>query len=138
MIRAGFVIGIGMMGFFDGILFHQILQIHRLITDIQYQTFAEGIFNAGIWVITLIGIFMLFKSETGFNIQTIKTKAFTGTLLMGGGFFLLAEGLINHQLLGIHHILPGTHQLIADMVYLGIGIALIILGYFLIRKKEEF
>ncbi|HCW19238.1 MAG TPA: hypothetical protein DHL02_15075 [Achromobacter sp.] len=51
---AGYLLGFGMGGFFDGILLHQILQWHHLLSglsaatlaDLRVQVVADGVFHA--------------------------------------------------------------------------------------------
>jgi uncharacterized membrane protein len=44
------------------------------------------------------------------------------------------EGLVDHQILGIHHVLPGNpHQFLFDMLFLATGFLLCIIGFCLIR-----
>lgn len=70
---AGMAIGIGMGGFVDGILFHQILQIHNILsarvpTDTLVGAKAnmvwDGIFHAGVWIATAVGIGLLWRAVT--------------------------------------------------------------------------
>lgn len=151
IIKAGIVLGIGMMGFFDGIIFHQVLQWHHLvcfteyckpntIVDLQLQNHQDGVFQFFMWIVVLVGAFMMFKAATHFNIRTsVGAKVFAGALLIGGGIFNFFEGLIDHQILGIHHVLPGPHQFTADMVFLASGIVLPLIGYLYIkRERAEF
>jgi hypothetical protein len=41
--------------------------------------------------------------------------------LMGWGLFNVIEGLIDHHLLGIHHVHPGDGQLAWDLAFLALG-----------------
>ena len=60
------LMGIGLGGFVDGIVLHQILQWHHLLTDegdfpmdtvagLEDNTLADGLFHAATWVFVLIG-----------------------------------------------------------------------------------
>jgi uncharacterized membrane protein len=50
---AGFLLGFSLAGFFDGILLHQVLQWHHLLSDVQLaalrdiraQLLADGLFH---------------------------------------------------------------------------------------------
>lgn len=70
LIVAGLLLGIGLGGFFDGILFHQILQIHNMLSNIYFpdtlakseiNIFWDGLFHAFTWLITLLGLFFLWQ-----------------------------------------------------------------------------
>src|SRR4051812_34845106 len=71
LIAAGVLIGAGMGGFVDGIVFHQILQYHNMLsarippTDLigaKVNMTYDGYFHAGVWVLTALGILLLFRA----------------------------------------------------------------------------
>lgn len=145
LIRAGIVLGIGLGGFFDGILLHQILGWHhvvcltetcqpRSVSELQWQTVQDGWFHLAMLVITTAGIALLFHAA-GRQPETWHRNALSGALIMGWGIFNLLEGLINHQLLGLHHVLPGhRHEFLFDMLFLLSGVVLIFGGRVLSRR----
>ena len=53
--------------------------------------------------------------------------------LMGWGLFNSVEGLVDHQLLGIHHVHPGVDELAWDLGFIGSGLALCLVGWLLLR-----
>jgi uncharacterized membrane protein len=146
LIAAGFLIGAGMLGgFVDGIFLHQILQWHHMITNVQpatnlssleRNTLDDGLFNLGSWIVTLTGIALLWRAG-GRSHVIWSSKVFGGSLLLGAGLFDLVEGLINHQILGIHHVKPGINQLAWDLGFLGFGITLIAVGLIMLRLGEK-
>ena len=61
LIAAGTLLGIGLGGFLDGILLHQILQWHNMLSSvvppidvvsIKYNMVWDGLFHAFTWVMT--------------------------------------------------------------------------------------
>jgi len=60
-----------------------------------------------------------------------STRTFVGSLALGWGLFNFIEGLVDHQLLGIHHVHPG--QLAWDLGFLALGLALSGSGWMLVR-----
>ena len=75
LIAAGTLMGIGMGGFVDGILFHQILQLHNMLSaklppdtlvNAKTNMVWDGLFHALTWVATAISIGML--------VECCKTK----------------------------------------------------------------
>ncbi|MFU0506593.1 DUF2243 domain-containing protein [Pseudaminobacter sp. NGMCC 1.201702] len=60
-IWAGYLLGFALGGFFDGILLHQILQWHHLLSlvdgvgDISNQVLFDGLFHALMYVIAAVG-----------------------------------------------------------------------------------
>jgi uncharacterized membrane protein len=63
------------------------------------------------------------------------TRRFVGDLLLGWGLFNLVEGLVDHQVLGIHHVREVQGWLGYDLAFLAAGgVALILTGLRLGRR----
>lgn len=55
----------------------------------------------------------------------------------GGEHFNFVEGLIDHQILGLHHVLPGhPQQFLFDMLFLFSGLLLVAIGSLMVRSKK--
>jgi uncharacterized membrane protein len=141
---AGLTIGIGMGGFVDGIVFHQIFQIHNMLSArIPTDTLVgakvnmvwDGLFHAVVWVATAIGIALLWKAVKRPDVL-LSGKAFFGSILLGFGLFNLVEGLIDHHILNVHHVYERLGQSIWDYVFLASGILLLLTGWLMIRKAK--
>ena len=138
---AGTVIGIGMGGFVDGILFHQIFQIHNMLSArIPTDTLVgakvnmvwDGLFHGVVWIATAIGIAMLWRAVKQADVL-LSGKALLGSILLGFGLFNLIEGIIDHHILHLHHVYEVMGQSVWDYVFLGSGVALIATGWLMIR-----
>jgi uncharacterized membrane protein len=148
LITAGFVLGIGMGGFVDGILFHQILQIHNMLSNIIFpdtvakidiNMFWDGLFDTFTWAMTLIGIILLWKVAKSERVPKL-THVFIGSLLIGFGTFNIIEGIIDHHLLKLHHVVQRVAypvQFYWDLAYLFFGIILLFLGYYVAYGKRQ-
>jgi uncharacterized membrane protein len=136
-LRAGILLGIGFGGFFDGILLHQILQWHHLLTStgdhpastvvgLEANTLADGLFHALTFVCSLAGLFMLWAAARRGTI--VAGRALVGAMLLGWGLFNLVEGLVDHQILTIHHV---NYENVAvwDVAFLVFGALLAIGGW---------
>jgi uncharacterized membrane protein len=146
IIRAGVITGIGIGGFFDGIVLHQILQWHHMLTsagyppntveNLQINTLADGLFHAVTWILTLIGIFLLWRA-----LQGVKGKfpvgLLTSTMLIGWGLFNLVEGIVDHYILQIHHVRSGPDQAIWDLAFLIWGALMVAGGWWLLRGQSR-
>ena len=142
--RAGLVLGLGLGGFADGIVLHQILQWHhmvcvtahcqpRSIEHLKQQNVQDGYFHLAVWVLTIIGVALLFQAGHHRVIRW-SGRALLGSMLAGWGAFNLIEGLIDHHVLGIHHVLPGSpNQLLADLLFLTSGVLGAIVGWLMAR-----
>src|SRR3954447_2199479 len=120
----GIVLGIGLGGFVDGIVLHQLLQWHHMLSSthwntstvggLEANTLADGLFHAAVWLTVVGGIWILWKRTSEWR-WAASGRALLGWMLVGWGFFNLAEGVIDHQLLGIHHVRSGAHHLAWDL-----------------------
>jgi uncharacterized membrane protein len=145
LIAAGILIGMGGAGFFDGIVLHQILQWHHMLTSVrpttplsnfEVNTLWDGLFHALDYALTVAGLVFLWRAASNPNIP-LSLKTFAGSLLTGAGSFNLIEGIINHHILGIHHVKPGPNQLAWDIGFLTLGAVLIAVGWIVLQTKQQ-
>jgi uncharacterized membrane protein len=144
LIAAAILLGIGLGGFFDGIVLHQILQWHHMVSTrtppdtlagLELNTLGDGIFHAATWVVTVAGVHALLSSN-GARHTAGGARTFVGGLLVGWGSFNLAEGLVDHHLLGLHHVRPGPDELMYDAGFLIWGAVMLMSGATLIRRAR--
>jgi uncharacterized membrane protein len=144
VLRAGIVLGIGLGGLFDGIVFHQILQWHHMLSgptppdtvpNLQLNTLADGLFHGATWVVTLAGVWLLLRA-TGGRRTGPGARALVGGLLAGWGLFNLVEGVVDHYVLGVHHVRPGPDQALYDAAFLAWGALFLAVGWWLNRSTR--
>ncbi|MEW4568469.1 DUF2243 domain-containing protein [Tautonia sp. JC769] len=145
LIAAGTLLGIGMGGFVDGILFHQILQLHNMLSarrpvvnlvNSEINMFWDGLFHALTWTMTALGIALLWRAGQRPEVPW-STRTFLGSLAFGWGLFNLVEGVIDHHLLHVHHVVESLGPSVWDLVFLASGLVLIALGGLLIRRDRH-
>lgn len=145
LIAAGTLMGIGMGGFVDGILFHQILQLHSMlsakfpqdtIVNIKTSMVWDGMFHLLTWVTTAISVKMLWDASKNRTVP-LSGINFWGALFIGWGIFNLIEGIIDHHILGIHHVVERYGLSIYDYIFLASGVVFIIFGLLLIRTGKK-
>ncbi|HEY9906040.1 MAG TPA: DUF2243 domain-containing protein, partial [Thermosynechococcaceae cyanobacterium] len=145
LILSGVLLGIGVGGFFDGIVLHQILQWHHMFTHVtsdqtvaglELNTLGDGLFHLFDWVMTLAGLVCLWRASGRSDVPH-STPVFVGAILIGAGLFNLVEGIIDHHLLQIHHVKPGVHQLAWDLGFLALGAGLVAIGWLLVQKGRS-
>ncbi len=139
------LLGIGLGGFFDGIVLHQILQWHHLVsqvyppddlTNLQLNTALDGAFHAVAWVVTLLGAVLVWRRMAETRARPAG-RVLLGGLLAGWGGFNLVEGVIDHHLLGLHHVRPGQDELLYDIGFLIWGAVMLAVGALLLRARPE-
>jgi uncharacterized membrane protein len=141
LIAPGTLLGVGLGGFLDGIVLHQILQWHNMLSSVvfptdlvtmKYNMVWDGLFHAFTWVMTVAGVALLWRAGQKPNVPW-STPTFVGSLCLGWGLFNLVEGILDHHLLGLHHVHPGPNQLAWDLGFLAFGALLVLVGWKLIR-----
>jgi uncharacterized membrane protein len=104
------LIGVGMGGFVDGIVLHQIVQWHNMLSNVvpphtmdhmRVNMTWDGLFHALTWVVTI-------------------------------------EGVIDHQILRIHNVREVPHATVYNLTFLAVGGVLFILfGWLLMRAGSR-
>jgi uncharacterized membrane protein len=134
----------------DGIVLHQILQWHHLLTSegsypattvagLEANTLADGLFHAATWLAVAVGLWLLFRRREATH-EPASGRALVGWMLVGWGAFNLAEGFVNHHLLGLHHVRDGANEMAWDFAFLVLGGFLVLVGWLLVdrRPRESF
>lgn len=139
----GTLAGAGLGGFFDGIVLHQILGWHHMVSSVyppttvaalELNTLGDGLFQAGTYLATLTGLLLLWSVARRRH-EVWPAGLLVGTLLLGFGLFNVVEGLINHHLLRLHHVRPGPFELAYDLAFLVWGALMILGGAWLVRTN---
>ncbi len=145
----GFILGLGLGGFIDGIVLHQVLQWHHMLTGtdaypsatlagLEANTLADGFFHLSTWILVAVATALIVRAWQRGELAP-PWRAHVGMLLAGWGVFNVAEGLIDHQLLGIHHVRDDLGAPLGwDLAFLAFGVALIAGGVALARSAERF
>lgn len=145
LITAGVLLGLGLGGFVDGIVLHQILQWHHMLSSVRPPTTIpemkinmvwDGLFDAATWIFTVLGIYLLWQAVKRDDVPRSSNTLF-GSILIGAGSFNVVEGIIDHQILGIHHVKPGANELIWDIGFIAFGAILVIVGWMLSKKDNN-
>lgn len=146
-IIAGILLGVGLGGFVDGIVLHQMLQWHHMLTatgdhpahtvgGLETNTLWDGLFHSFAWIATVCGLYTLWISapihRPGWG------WALVGLLAVGWGLFNLVEGVVDHHILAIHHVRDDVSEPLPwDLGFLALGAALIAGGSALARRYAK-
>ena len=141
------LLGIGLGGLFDGIVLHQILQWHHMMSShgsypattlegLELNTLWDGLFHAAAYAILSAGLILLANRARAKTLPR-SSRSLTGWILVGWGLFNLVEGIVNHHILEIHHVRSSSDGLQWDLGFLMLGAALVLSGQLLVRSAKR-
>ena len=141
----GALLGLGLGGFVDGIVLHQLLQWHHMISStakgrmetvagLEANTLADGLFHTATWLLTAAGVWWLWRNVSRRRVSL--DRQFFGWLMFGWGLFNILDEVVFHALLDLHHIREGSNELAYDMGFLALGIAQFVVGWVLTRGSD--
>ncbi|RUT32411.1 DUF2243 domain-containing protein [Arsenicitalea aurantiaca] len=142
---AGLTLGFGIGGFFDGILLHQILQWHHLLSgveqarqDIRVLILWDGIFHGLMYVVAGIGIWLLWRSRQEFPAAGADRRLFANALI-GFGAWHIVDSILSHWILGIHRIrMDVDNPLFWDLLWFGVfGLVPTFIGWLVRRGGSD-
>jgi uncharacterized membrane protein len=129
--------GLALGGFFDGIVFHQILQWHHLISSqeettsvagLETNTTADGIFHIAMWF--LLGFAVVWLWGAGRRHQLPASwVALAGLMLLGWGAFNVFDGVALHLILNLHDAREDTEELFWNLAWIAWGVLFAAAGW---------
>ena len=98
----GVLLGIGIIGFLDETLLHQLLQWHTFYwnTDQHGRILSDGLFHAFSTLVLLWGALRLWRSRNAWT--SPACYAIVAAIFIGAGAFDLYDGIVQHALLHFH------------------------------------
>ncbi|WP_121118832.1 DUF2243 domain-containing protein [Croceibacterium ferulae] len=137
--RSALILGFALGGFFDGILLHQILQWHHLLSlvpgvdTLRAQVLWDGYFHGLMYVIAAIGLWGLWRARN--HGRMVSGRVILGALLAGFGLWHSVDAVLSHWVLGIHRIrIDSPDPLLWDLLWLfGFGLVPLAFGWLLLR-----
>lgn len=143
---ATMILGIGLGGFIDGIVLHQILQWHEMLSNkipaTEYigksvNMFWDGIFHFFCLIVVLIGVVLLWKLLWRKDVNR-SGKLLGGGLLLGWGLFNIVEGVIDHHMLKLHNVMElVANHAPANYAFLGVSVVMLLIGYVLVNSESR-
>jgi uncharacterized membrane protein len=141
---SAYLLGFALSGFFDGILLHQILQWHHLLSairsgplgDLRFQVMADGLFHALMYLIAAIGLWKLYRTR-GELTDGLAHRRLMANFWIGFGVWHVVDALLSHWLLGIHRIRMDSDVPLAwDLAWLmAFGVVPLIAGVYLRKRR---
>jgi uncharacterized membrane protein len=137
--------GFGLGGLADGIVLHQLLQWHNLISEqvprqsqaaLERNLFWDGVFHLGTTVILVLGFLLIWRGWERQERATGNLSALGGLTLIGWGGFHVVDQLVFHELLNLHNIREGVPNVASyNWGFLLIGLVLAGGGWLLLRTR---
>lgn len=142
---AGYLLGFGLGGFFDGILLHQVLQWHHLLIsvkgpvfqNIETQILADGLFHVLMYIIAMVGLWLLWRSRKEYA-ESGADRHLLGSAFIGFGVWHILDSILSHWILGIHRIrVDSENVLFWDLLWFFVfGIVFVVIGW-IVRKRTS-
>lgn len=138
------LLGVGLTGLLDGIVLHQLLQWHHVVSNVdRYPTttldglranmVADGLFHLGALAVVLVAVVLLVRSRP--HSATVTTRWAIAWLLIGFGGFNIVEGIVDHEILRIHHLRENaTYPWLWDIGFLVVNAVIVLAGARLLRS----
>lgn len=138
--RPAVLLGLALGGFFDGILLHQILQWHHLLSlvsgvgSLREQVLWDGAFHALMYVVAGMGLWGLWRARGA--IGAAPWQRLAGALLLGFGAWHILDAVLSHWLLGIHRIrVDSPDPLFWDLLWFAVfGLLPALAGWWMARR----
>ena len=142
---SGLLYGLGLGGFVDGILLHEVLQWHHMVSDVsgypvttvaglEVNVLADGLFHAATWFLVLAGSVTTILAWRQGRLAP-NWRFHFGLVLAGWGVFNVVEGLVDHAILGVHHVRDDLGGPVSwDLGFLAFGVLLVAGGWYLHRS----
>ncbi len=144
LISAGLLLGVGMGGFIDGIIFHQVLQLHSMLSAVrprdslvglEINMFWDGLFHAFTWITTAVGLWLLWRAARRPEVPWLG-RALVGAMVAGWGLFNFVEGIVDHFLLQVHHVVESAGLSVWDWLFVGSGVLMMVVGWAMVATTR--
>jgi uncharacterized membrane protein len=130
---SGVLVGIGVAGFIDEAVFHQILHWHHFYdrSTPSAGLVSDGLFHAVSWFAVVGGLYLLAHLR---RIDALEGMRWWSGMLLGSGGFQLYDGTIQHKLMNLHQI--RYHHTIwpYDLAWNLVAVAALVAGVLLHRR----
>lgn len=143
---AGTFIGLGIGGLLDGIVLHQLLQVHQMISSElppvtliakAANMFWDGIFHVGALVLTALGLACTWRLVGRMDLL-LSGGALLWTALLGWGVFNTLDSVANHYVFRYHNVVEASANPMAwNAGFLLLGLAQVAAGWVGMRHSER-
>lgn len=138
------LLGVALSGFFDGILLHQVLQWHHLLSGvddplvapIERQVLADGMFHVLMYGVAVVALWLLWRGRVMLGLPFANTLSVY--VLAGFGLWNVFDVAIFHWLAGLHRVrMDSSQPMIWDAAWLlAFGIAPLVVAFQLFGRRK--
>ena len=131
---SGILVGLGVAGFVDETVFHQLLHWHHFYDKSTPAAglVSDGIFHAFGFFAAVAALFADLRRRLAFD-----TRSWWAGLLVGAGAFQLYDGTIQHKLLRLHQIRYRVDIAPYDWTWNIVASVLLVAGVLLLRARRR-
>lgn len=135
-VALGALLGVGLMGAIDEIVFHQLLHWHHLDDrrTPEWALVSDGILHAATLTAVVVALLLLASRRRR---AAVDARVWTAGLLIGLGGFQLLDGTVNHKLLDLHEIRYGVALLPYDIAWNAGAVVLLAAGAALLLRARR-
>ena len=141
----GLLLGVSLGGLFDGILLHQVLQWHHLLSlvqnqsvqDLRTQIMADGLFHILMYAIACGGLWLLWSSHRAG--ASAGPWRLIGVTLLGFGLWQFLDVVLFHWIMQIHRIrVDVENPLVWDVGWLiAFGVPALVAGVWILARARS-
>ncbi|ARK31832.1 DUF2243 domain-containing protein [Halalkalibacter krulwichiae] len=124
---SGILFGVGLVAFFDEMVFHQLLHWHHFYdrSTTEIGLISDGLFHAFSWFATIGGLFLFADLRRRNAVWLTK---WWGGVLLGAGVFQLYDGIVQHKWMQIHQIRYVENVIVYDWIWNIVAVVMILIG----------
>lgn len=130
---AGALLGVGIVGFIDETILHQLLHWHHLWDGGSPDAglVSDGLFHSGSWISLVVSLFWFADQRRR---GTIIIRAWVAGMFLGAGGFQVYDGVVQHLIFHLHQIRYGVRIWPYNVVWIGCAVIMLIIAGLLLRR----
>ena len=136
MLWGAALLGVGVAGTLDEVIFHQLLRWHHFYdrSDAAVALISDGLFHLVSTGALVLGGALLCRARRS---DTADGSRVWGSILIGAGAFNVYDGTIQHKVLRLHQVREGVpNETPYDLAFIGLSLLMLVVGLALLRRAQ--
>jgi uncharacterized membrane protein len=128
------LLGVGVAGTLDEVIFHQLLRWHHFYdgSGASVALVSDGLFHLVSTSAVVLGGILLWRASRS---DPLDRRRVWGSLLAGAGAFNLYDGTVQHKVLHLHQVREGVaNETPYDLAFIGVALLTLVVGLGLLRR----